>query len=43
MKALFPGIDGIEVQPIAGSEKCTFGPSFWCTSLENAKRCGQGV
>ncbi|KAK7113801.1 prosaposin-like [Littorina saxatilis] len=24
---------------LLGSEKCTYGPSFWCASVENAKQC----
>jgi len=27
---------------LLGSNKCTWGPSHWCASLENAKACGTG-
>nr|CAH0107924.1 unnamed protein product [Daphnia galeata] len=26
-----------------GSDPCTFGPGFWCASLQNAQRCGDGA
>lgn len=26
-------------QPLVGSNKCTWGPSYWCFSEENAKEC----
>ncbi|KAM0481114.1 hypothetical protein ACHAP7_004682 [Fusarium lateritium] len=26
--------------PLLGSDPCTWGPSFWCASEENMKRCG---
>lgn len=26
-------------QPIIGGNKCTWGPSYWCASPENAKAC----
>jgi Saposin A-type domain len=25
--------------PLVGSNKCTWGPSYWCFSEENAKEC----
>ncbi len=25
--------------PIVGSNKCTWGPSYWCSSIENAREC----
>jgi len=28
--------------PLLGAKKCTWGPSYWCDSLENAKECGGG-
>ena len=28
--------------PMLGAQKCTWGPSYWCDSVENAKECGQG-
>ncbi|SPJ70713.1 uncharacterized protein FTOL_00441 [Fusarium torulosum] len=28
------------VIPLLGSNPCTWGPSFWCASEENMKRCG---
>ncbi|KAM0199371.1 hypothetical protein ACHAPA_009671 [Fusarium lateritium] len=28
------------VIPLLGSDPCTWGPSFWCASEENMKRCG---
>ena len=24
---------------LVGANKCTFGPSYWCASLENAEEC----
>lgn len=26
-------------QPLIGSNKCTWGPSYWCASKENAQEC----
>merc|ERR1719223_1264281 len=26
--------------PIMGADKCTWGPSYWCSSKENALACG---
>ncbi|RZC39950.1 prosaposin [Asbolus verrucosus] len=26
-----------------GASKCTWGPSYWCASNENAEKCGSGV
>lgn len=26
-------------EPLIGSNKCTWGPSYWCASEENAKEC----
>ena len=28
---------------MVGGEKCTWGPSYWCASNENAEKCGAGV
>ncbi|KAI9558838.1 hypothetical protein GHT06_015627 [Daphnia sinensis] len=28
---------------LLGSNPCTFGPAFWCASLANAQRCGDGA
>nr|QIQ54702.1 capsule gland specific secretory protein [Reishia bronni] len=25
---------------MVGTKECTFGPSFWCASMENARKCG---
>ena len=24
---------------LLGKNECTYGPAFWCASMENAKRC----
>lgn len=26
-----------------GAEKCTWGPSYWCASRENAQSCGVSI
>jgi saposin len=26
-------------QPLLGADKCTWGPSFWCDNMDNAKNC----
>lgn len=26
-------------QPLIGSNKCTWGPSYWCANQDNAKEC----
>lgn len=26
-----------------GTNKCTYGPGYWCEKLENAQECGSGV
>jgi len=26
-------------QPLVGSNKCTWGPSYWCANQDNAKEC----
>ncbi|KAJ3665487.1 hypothetical protein Zmor_000980 [Zophobas morio] len=28
---------------LVGGEKCTWGPSYWCASNENAEKCGAGA
>ncbi|KAF5665694.1 saposin isoform a [Fusarium heterosporum] len=28
------------VIPLLGSDPCTWGPSYWCASEDNMKRCG---
>jgi saposin len=30
---------GESFQPMVGSNKCTWGPSYWCANQENAKEC----
>jgi saposin len=30
-----------EVNPLLGGEKCTYGPSYWCTSKDTATACNQ--
>ena len=27
-------------QNLVGDKKCTYGPAYWCASVENAKKCG---
>lgn len=29
--------------PLVGGNPCTWGPSYWCASLENAEKCGLKV
>lgn len=29
--------------PVIGGDPCTWGPSFWCSSVEHAQQCGMTV
>lgn len=30
-----------QANPLLGGEKCTYGPSYWCTNKDTANACGQ--
>ena len=34
---------GQQERIMVGAEKCTWGPSYWCSAPENAQACGEGV
>lgn len=33
----------LKKRELLGSNRCTWGPGYWCKSVENAKECGDGV
>lgn len=33
----------IQRDVLLGSNKCTWGPGYWCANLGNAEECGSGV
>lgn len=37
------GLGGPGSWPLLGANECTWGPSHWCASFENAKKCGSGA
>jgi saposin len=28
---------------LLGTEKCTYGPSYWCANFENARKCNVSI
>lgn len=38
-----PTVKNETVPVLVGSNPCTWGPSYWCASLENAQKCGLTV
>ena len=38
-----PSLSEQQQQPVYGTDKCTWGPSFWCASFENMAGCGAGA
>jgi len=39
---LFVAVSCKRVGPLLGANECTWGPSYWCDSFENAQKCGSG-
>lgn len=37
------GLGGPGSLPMLGANECTWGPSHWCASFDNAKNCGPGA
>lgn len=38
LSAIFVAVSGLG-QQLLGAEKCTWGPAYWCASIENANEC----
>jgi hypothetical protein len=34
------GISALAAPDLLGKDECTYGPSYWCSQISKAKKCG---